>query len=389
MSLQGSVLDTGAGAGTVEEKRRLRALARDDMEFPDEVNTPHDSLARQRFARYRALQSFRTSPWHPKENLPHEYARIFQFENFPGAQKRVLSEGLTAKQMHDEDFLSVSAANSSSGKRQGAVKNMTTDDDDDAERTSSSSAIFSLQNGSESSRFVRPGQYVSIVIDQVPTSVALKAQQCGYLVLFSLLTHENKLSVLHFNVQRCGSYAEPIKSKERLIFHAGFRTFPAKPIFSESNLNCDKHKLERFLLPDRFSMASAYAPITFLPCPLLLFKEVDDGSLTLVATGSISSVDPDRIVLKKVILTGIPVRVRKRFAVVKHLFYDPQDVRWFKPAELVTKRGLRGHIREPVGTHGLLKAGFNGPITQNDTVMLILYKRIFPKLPEEGHLVVS
>ena len=119
-----------------------------------------------------------------------------------------------------------------------------------------------------------------------------------------------------------------------------------------------------------------------------MFKQLDSGQVMLVATGRLMSVDPDRIILKKVVLTGLPVRVRKRFGVVKHLFYDPQDVRWFKPAELVTKFGLRGHIREPVGTHGLLKAVFSGPITQNDTVMLVLYKRVFPKLEGNEELSV-
>jgi len=158
----------------------------------------------------------------------------------------------------------------------------------------------------------------------------------------------------------------------------------AKPIYSESNINSDKHKLERFFKSDKFTVASVYGPVTFLPCPLLMFKKLDSGRLVLAATGALHSVDPDRIILKKIILTGLPVRVRKRYAVVKHLFYDPQDVRWFKPAELYTKRGLRGHIREPVGTHGLFKAQFSAPITQNDTVMLILYKRIYPKIPTEG-----
>lgn len=66
------------------------------------------------------------------------------------------------------------------------------------------------------------GRYVHIVMSGVSHRVVEHLRAAGFLTWFSLLPHENKLSVLNFNVQRVAEYAEPIKSKEELIFMVSY-----------------------------------------------------------------------------------------------------------------------------------------------------------------------
>ncbi|KAF7471475.1 Hypothetical predicted protein [Marmota monax] len=76
------------------EEKMLEKYKQERMEemFPDEMDTPRDVAAKIRFQKYRGLKSFRTSPWDPKENLPRDYARIFQFQNFTNTRKRIFKE---------------------------------------------------------------------------------------------------------------------------------------------------------------------------------------------------------------------------------------------------------------------------------------------------------
>ncbi|CAG7868126.1 unnamed protein product [Brassica rapa] len=320
-----------------DQMKKIKEAHAEDEEFPDEVETPIDQPARKRFAKYRGLKSFRTSSWDPNESLPQDYARIFAFDNLARTQKLVLKQALKMEEESRDDC-------------------------------------------------VPTGSYVRLHIKEVPLVAASKLSSLVSskpVIAFGLLQHESKMSVLHFSVKKYDGYEDPIKTKEELMFHVGFRQFVARPVFSTDNFSSDKHKMERFLHPGRFSLASVYGPISFPSLPLVVLK-ISEGSdaPAVAALGSLKSIEPNKIILKKIILTGYPQRVSKMKASVRYMFHNPEDVRWFKPVEVWSKCGRRGRVKEPVGTHGAMKCIFNGVVQQHDVVCMNLYKRAYPKWPE-------
>lgn len=341
----GEDMDGGEGDDMTidaDEVQRVRDAAKNDLDFPDEVDTPLEQSARVRFARYRGLQSLRTGEWDPKEQLPREYASLFQFRNLVVTRKRVLAQ---------------------------AIK-------DEAEAASNPHANFACR-----------GKRVYIELKDVSLSVrqAVVAKLAGDgspVVASGMLRHENRRSVVNFAVKRLDSLPEDevIKAKSHLEMHCGFVRFDGRPMFSENNANSDKHKMERFLPAERLIVASFYGPAVFAPAPALLCH-VDGG---IVATGRTMGANVDRIVLKRIILTGYPFKTQKKRTVAKFMFFSPDDVRWFKPVELWTKLGRSGHIMEPIGTHGHMKCQFDNVVMHHDTICMTLYKRVYPKLVTES-----
>lgn len=66
---------------------------------------------------------------------------------------------------------------------------------------------------------------------------------------------------------------------------------------------------------------STYAPITFPPASVLVFKETDKGH-DLIANGTLLAVDPNRLVIKRVVLSGHPYKINKKMAVIRYMFYN-------------------------------------------------------------------
>lgn len=108
----------------LEHWRNRRREEEDDLSFPDEIDTPKEIPASERFQRFRGMRSFRTSPWDPYENLPRDYARIFQFEDFKrterGVRRRAEEEQTSVEVIYHNDILLTTITHSLFSLEQGS-----------------------------------------------------------------------------------------------------------------------------------------------------------------------------------------------------------------------------------------------------------------------------
>ncbi|CBZ50937.1 hypothetical protein NCLIV_040120 [Neospora caninum Liverpool] len=367
----------------------IEQRAAEDLQFPDEVDTPLDVEARVRFQKYRGLKSFRTSYWNKDEDLPVEYARVVDFERFKamsayarGELRRLCSGNVFHGRFcrvtiplhyhpastHSASYLQCDSSEASEPRK--CTKAQLAQILQHLRRASTPDSTSETANNQAEGRMLRQ-----------------RGEGRGFLVLSSLLPYECAVSVVHLQLTRGGPYEGSLKGKEELLFNCGFRRFVGRPVFSEdrgvsgSGSHTDKTKMLPFFHSGVSCVASLYAPTMYPPSSVVVFRQTEDGThpLQVCAWGSVLNSTSNRIIIKRIVLTGYPFKVHRRKAVVRYMFFDPRDIRWFTPVELHTKKGLRGNIVQPLGTHGYMKCKFNQYIKQDDTVCMYLYKRVFPK----------
>lgn len=307
---------------------RKKREAEEDLEFPDEIELHPDVLARERLAKYRGLKSLRTSEWNTEADRPYEppeYSRVLQIPDYKKSYNSAIKEALAGG--------------------------------------------------------VPPGTRIEIELRHVPLSLQTSAQPSA---MFGLLRHEHKQIVMNLNLTLDSNLTEPIKSKEELIVQIGHRRLAINPIFSAGGVTPNNvHKFDRFIHPGRTAVATFIGPLTWGTVPCLVFKQnTETQELDLIGTATTMPPSSKRIITKRIILTGHPYKIHKKLVTIRYMFFNREDVEWFKALPLWTKRGRQGFIKEPLGTHGYFKATFDetGKVNGMDAVGVSLYKRVWPRM---------
>ncbi|OAF68154.1 20S rRNA accumulation protein 1 [Intoshia linei] len=294
--------------------------------FPDQVQVPRNMPAYKRFIKYKAWNNKEKDSWKREEGVPSNFTELYHFTDISRARKR----------------------------------------------------LFSSQT-----RGAQNGWYVIITLNlhkEIDRNDFISKMKKS-IVIYSLLEYENKMSIVNFDLKMHESCSVDLKSKDEFLFLAGVKRFVCRPIFSE-NGDTSKHafKYQKFAPIKKSFVATTYCPVMFSsgPMPIIVFKIVK-GICELVAIGTQLSVDPHRICLKKATLTGHPYKINRKHAVIRRMFFNRDDIEWFKHVELTSRLGRKGMIREPIGTHGHMKCTFDEQLASNDVVYLNIYKRQFPK----------
>ncbi|CAL8097204.1 unnamed protein product [Calicophoron daubneyi] len=417
--------------------------------FPDEVETPSNLPARARFAKYRSLPRFHGSVWPiEKDIFPTHYENIACFRNYNRNRRSVLRyvrqrlAGVLA--MEDPAYTNIKFIPSGIrptlllGPMDTNVLNMILKEHDrppDApdEMYVPPLVVWSLlphENRISVSHFLMR-RLTSDVLGEAETSVigdvATKVIESGSWSSDShtpmslgedadsqvVMNDEEIRNVLTgFRAQQARSRTasvhslpllapscEPVKSKELMLFQCGIRRFVSAPVYSTVTASPhEKAKFEKYFKPTSTGIiATTYGPVMYAPLNVLQFRvrvnEPAPGEMAktymseLVATGTLHSIDPSRLILKRIFLSGHPFRIHQRHVVARFMFFNPVDVDYFKSVPLMTKNGAVGHIKESLGTHGHMKCVFDRKLNAADVILMPLYKRVFPKWVYEPQIV--
>lgn len=344
-------LDEAAESEQLAQYRSKKAdEAEDDKEFPDEIELHPHVLARERLARYRGLKSLRTSVWQEDEDRAHEpedWRRLLQIPDYGSAKSRAVREALVGG--------------------------------------------------------VEPGTRVQVFIKGIAPELAQSHKPTSQVALFSLFRHEHKKTAVNYLFNLSTDYGKSVKSKEEIIAQCGPRRMVIRPLFSQAGTTPnDVHKYARYLHPGGSAIATFMGPVTWGAVPVLFFKRTapsegaDDAAgpnpgLALIGTGTALPPSTGRVVAKRIILTGHPYHINKKIVTIRYMFFNREDVEWFKAMPLWTRRGRSGFLKEPLGTHGYFKATFDGRINPQDSIGISLYKRVWPRdaTPIHGSLLLE
>lgn len=216
----------------------------------------------------------------------------------------------------------------------------------------------------------RPGMYVRVEIEAVPCELITHLDPTYPIIIGGLLHGEENIGYVQTRIKKHRWYSRILKSRDPLIFSIGWRRFQSLPIYSKLEDNL-RHRMLKYTPEHVACMGHFWGPITPQGTGVLAVQDVAsrEPGFRIAATGSIVELDKTTQVVKKLKLTGVPMKIYRKTAFIKDMFNSALEVAKFEGARIKTVSGIRGQIKKAVAKpEGCFRATFEDKIMLSDIV---------------------
>lgn len=226
----------------------------------------------------------------------------------------------------------------------------------------------------------RAGMYAKIIIEGVASEFVTGFKPRMPIIVGGLSATEERFGFVQVRIKRHRWHKKILKTNDPLIISLGWRRFQTLPIYSISD-NRIRNRMLKYTPEHMHCFGTFYGPLIAPNTGFSAYTSFSakNPSFRIAATGTVLDVDEAPEIVKKLKLTGTPVKIFKNTAFIKDMFTSSLEIARFEGASIKTVSGIRGQIKKALSKpDGHFRATFEDKILMSDIVFLRAWYPIKP-----------